>query len=299
MRAVAYAKVNLSLRVEAVRPDGYHPLQSLFQSVSLYDRLELVSPVDGGDGDGVVGWDGEQVPDDHRNLAWLAVEAVRRRIAADAGTAGEPGTALQLRLRKQIPVAAGLGGGSADAAAALHLAVRRLGADPALVGELAPQLGSDVPFCADGGTAMVTGRGETVHRLEPLTGFALGLVVPPVELSTPAVFREWDRLGEPAGPETASSGLPPAVRSYAPLVNDLYPAAVSLMPELDDWRHELQHRWERPVAMSGSGPTLFAWFVDRAEAESALTVAPTGARATHAVLPVDRGWSKEAHPDPA
>jgi len=291
MRAIAYAKVNLSLRVGALRSDGYHPLQSLFQSVTLGDRLELTVPPGGADDDGIVGWDGEQVPDDHRNLAWLAVEAVRQRMAAEA-------TPLRLRLDKQIPVAAGLGGGSADAAAALHLAVRRLGADPALVAELAPELGSDVPFCAVGGTAMVTGRGETLDRLEPLTGFALGLVVPPVELSTPAVFREWDRLGGPAGPETPSGGLPPAVRTYAPLVNDLYPAAVSLMPELEDWRHELQQRWERPVTMSGSGPTLFGWFVDLAEAESALAVAPTGARATHAVLPVDRGWIEEALPDP-
>lgn len=296
MRALANAKVNLSLRVDGLREDGFHTITSLFQSVSLADRLEL-EPVDGADG--IFGWEGGAVPDGDRNLAWRAVEAVRTEVAlADPSVGSRP---LRLRLAKRIPVAAGMGGGSADAAAALHLAVGVLGTPPAvdgraLVGRLALSLGSDVPFCVQGGTAMVTGRGEIVHPMEPLTGFALGLVVPPVELATPAVFSAWDRRsgapgGRRRGVELGPSGLPPSLRDHAPLYNDLYPAAVSLAPAVDEWRRELETVWGRPVAMSGSGPTLFALFVDLAEATAAGGVVPPGARSIEAVEPVAAGWS--------
>ena len=296
MRAFANAKVNLSLRVEGLRPDGFHDLSSLFQSVSLSDRLEL----EPSDDDGITGWQGEAVPDGERNLAWRAVAAVRHELATAGGaSAAASGRGLRLWLAKRIPVAAGMGGGSADAGAALHLAVRVLGTPPgvdaaALVDRLAPTLGSDVPFCARGGTAMMTGRGEVVNPVEPLTGFALGIVVPPIELATPAVFSAWDHLatsGRAQGVELATGGLPPSVRDHAPLRNDLYPAAVSLAPEVDDWRRELETAWGRPVAMSGSGPTLFAFFVDLAEATAAGEVIPPGARAVEAVVPVAVGWS--------
>jgi 4-diphosphocytidyl-2-C-methyl-D-erythritol kinase len=299
VRALAHAKVNLSLQVDGLRPDGFHALTSLFQSVSLSDRLELESSEE----DGVTGWRGEVVPDGDRNLAWRAVAAVRRELDLPEADAG--GRALRLRLAKRIPMAAGMGGGSADAAAALHLAVRVLGTPPgvdaaALVDRLAPSLGSDVPFCARGGTAMVTGRGETVHPLEPLTGFALGIVVPPIELSTPAVFSAWDRLGTSArgqGVAMGPGGLPPSVRDHGPLRNDLYPAATSLAPEVDDWRRELESAWGRPVAMSGSGPTLFAFFVDLAEATDAGEAIPPGARTVEAVVPVAGGWSWDRDED--
>ena len=123
---------------------------------------------------------------------------MRRRCRADPG--------LALRLDKQHPGGGRARGGSADAAAALHLASRLLGASPGLPAELAPDIGSDVPFCVTGGTALVTGRGEVVTPIPAVLGYALAVVVPPVELSTPAVFRTWDDLGGVTGPGAARVG---------------------------------------------------------------------------------------------
>jgi 4-diphosphocytidyl-2-C-methyl-D-erythritol kinase len=282
MRALAYAKVNLSLRVGRRRSDGYHPLHSIFQSVSFTDRLELDHSVH----DGIVGVDGAPVPDDERNLAWQAVLAVRRAVGATAP--------VQVRLEKQIPAAAGLGGGSADAAAALHLARLFYGAPAELVHELAPTLGSDVPFCVTGGTALVQGRGDVVDPLEPIGGYALAVVVPPVELSTPEVFRVWDDLGGPEGPRLAESALPPQLRDHSPVRNDLYPAAVAVAPELEGWRADLAERWGRVVTMSGSGAALMAFFVDLDEATSAADAVPPGVRAAVATEPVPMGWALDA-----
>lgn len=281
MQALAHAKVNLSLRVDSLAGDGYHPLHGVFQSISWSDRLELAPS----DEDRVTAWDGGTVADDTDNLAWRAVTIMRA--ATDATQR------LHLRLQKEIPIAAGLGGGSADAAAALQLSRRMLGGSQALAEAMAPQLGSDVPFCLSGGTALVEGRGEIVTPLEPHGGYGLALVVPPIELATPRVYAAWDRLGAPVGPRIAVSDLPPVLRPHAPLVNDLYPAAVSLAPHLDDWRDELGAAWGRPVMMSGSGPTLFGLFVDRDEAEAALDVIPRGARAVHAAEPLPVGWRIE------
>jgi 4-diphosphocytidyl-2C-methyl-D-erythritol kinase len=282
MRAVAHAKVNLTLRVERLRPDGFHDLVSVFQSIGWSDRLEL-STVEPSVGDpGIISEDGRPVVDGEDNVAWRAVQAVRHRVGAEA--------ALALRLDKRIPVAAGLGGGSADAAAALHLATRLLGASPDVPAELAPDLGSDVPFCVTGGTALVTGRGEVVTPLPAVLGYALAVVVPPVELSTPAVFHAWDDLGGVAGPALPASAAPPLLREHGPLRNDLYAAAVALAPEVDEWRVELETRWGRPVALSGSGPALFAFFVDLDEAQGAVGDVPRGARGAEAVEPVSVGW---------
>ncbi len=282
MQAVAHAKVNLTLRVERLRPDGFHDLVSVFQSIGWSDRLELsmVEPTAGEPG--IASWDGGPVVDGDGNSAWRAVQAVRRHVGADAG--------LALRLDKRIPVAAGLGGGSADAAAALHLASRLLGASPGLPAELAPDIGSDVPFCVTGGTALVTGRGEVVTPIPAVLGYALAVVVPPVELSTPAVFRTWDDLGGVTGPALPESAAPPLLREHGPLRNDLYAAAVALAPAVDEWRLELEARWARPVALSGSGPSLFAFFVDLDEAQGAVGDVPPGARGAEAVEPVPVGW---------
>ncbi len=281
MRALAHAKVNLGLRIERVRPDGYHPLHGIFQSIDWTDRLELRFAADD-DGDLVERWSGGDVVDGSDNLAWRAVAAVR--------AAAERSRPLRLRLDKQIPVAAGLGGGSADAAAALHMAVRLLRAPAELIEELAPTLGSDVPFCTIGGTARVSGRGDVVERLDFIGGYGLALVVPPVELATSAVYRRWDELRGPSGEPFPERALPPVLRSHAPLANDLFPAAASLAPGLDEWRSELHAVWGRPVLMSGSGPTLMGFFLDREEAEAAQSEVPRGARAIQAAAPVARGW---------
>jgi 4-diphosphocytidyl-2-C-methyl-D-erythritol kinase len=278
IRAETYAKINIGLRVGSLREDGFHPVGGIFQSIDVADQLTL----EPAGSDSIAGTGGRPVADGLDNLAFRAASAVRSRAGAQ-----QP---LRLSLDKAIPAAAGLGGGSADAAAGLAVAGKYFGVSQSVLVELAPQLGSDVPFCLVGGTARVSGRGDIVDQLALLTGFSLAVVVPPVEISTPAAFAKWDKLGEPEGPEFPKGSLPPSLRSDSDLRNDLYPAAVALAPTLDDWRADLEQRWGRPVLLSGSGPSLFGFFVDLDEAADAVGAVPVGARFAEPcdLLPV--GW---------
>lgn len=279
MEAIACAKVNLSLRVGKLRGDGRHEVAGIFQSIGWTDHLTL----EFGEPDGIVGAGAAEVPAGDDNLAWQAVTAVR--LAKDTGRPA------RLVLDKRIPVAGGLGGGSADAAAALALAGRIYDVPDATLVELAGPLGSDVPFCFRGGIAMVSGGGEGVAPLDALGGFGLAIVVPPAELSTAAVYRTWDELDGPEGEALAGSDLPPQLRDLGPLGNDLYPAAVALAPVVGEWRAELAARFGRPVFLSGSGPSLAAYFLDDEEATAALDIVPPGARMAWAGGPVTFGWA--------
>lgn len=276
MKANAYAKVNLGLHVRPAGSDGIHPLRGLFQTVDWHDEIT----VEDAEEDSIEVPNGG-APEDESNLAWQAIAAARKLGRTDRPT--------RLVVLKQIPSPAGLGGGSADAAAALHLAARRFSVSHDDVRKLAVDLGSDVPFAFVGGTAIVTGKGEFVTPRSDAAGFALAIVVPPIVLDTSAVYRAWDGLGGPEGPAIGAGALPPVLREYAPLANDLYPAAVAVAPEVDDWRAELTHRWGVPVVMTGSGAALFAYFPTRTEAEDAVTLAPNEARAAKAAKPVPRG----------
>lgn len=277
----ALAKVNLGLRVGRRRDDGFHPVDGVFQSIDLRDRLSIAIA----EQDVIRTSGGRTVQEGLDNLAFAAAAAVR-----DVSGSSQR---LAVTLDKTIPYASGLGGGSADAAAALAIAGRLFGVDPEALAVLAPQLGSDVPFCLRGGTARVAGRGELVTPLDNLDGFALGLVVPPFEVSTPAVFTSWDDLAGPEGLRIAASDLPPALRGEGDMVNDLYRAAVAVADGLDDWRRELEAAWGRPVMLSGSGPSLFGFFLDRDEASHAITAIPSGARLAEPADLVDRGWEIE------
>lgn len=272
MRFEAFAKINLGLTVHPSRAER-HPIDALNLSVSWADELEVaVAESDAVDVQG-------PVPTDHSNLAWQAVTAVRPAT----------GSALRLRLRKRIPAAAGLGGGSADAAAALAAAGEIFGISQESLLAAAADLGSDVPFCFVGGLAVVGGTGELVTPLPPVDGFACAIVVPPFDLPTADVYRTWDEADHPVGPPLVADDLPPSLRGYAPLRNDLFGAAVLLRPEIEEWRSELQSRWSRRVVLTGSGPSLFAFFVDRDEAQSAVLEAPPGLRAANAVTPLPAG----------
>jgi 4-diphosphocytidyl-2-C-methyl-D-erythritol kinase len=274
----ACAKVNLSLRVDAPRPDRLHLLHGLFQSILWLDRLELV----GAEVDRLQSPQGAEVVDGWHNLAWQAVTMVR-----DQAAASDP---MSLTLAKRIPVEAGLGGGSADAAAGLACAGEHFGIGGDDLAGFAPILGSDVPFCFAGGTAEVAGVGDRIRRRSTPGRYSLGFVVPPAVVPTAAAYRRWDELGGPRGFAVEGSSLPPELRDFGPLVNDLYPAAVDLEPVVEDWRSELADRWARPVMMTGSGPALFALFTDSEEAREAIRVVPPGARAVAATVPVPFGW---------
>jgi 4-diphosphocytidyl-2-C-methyl-D-erythritol kinase len=276
MRAEAYAKVNFSLRVRARDASGKHPLRSLVQSIDWADRLAL-EPASA-DSFAVTGL---PAPADESNLAWRAVEAVR-------AVASRPLSAA-LTLDKRIPLAAGLGGGSADAAAALVLAGAWFGVSLADRDRLAPGLGADVPFCLLGGTAWMEGYGERLTALPPLRGFWLAVAVPPFEVPTGAAYSRWDELEGPDGPAVPGRDLPPELRPFEPLVNDLVPAALSLAPGLGDWAADLRRLWGRALLMSGSGPAHFALFPTASEAAAA-AAAVSGSRGARACLPLPQGW---------
>ncbi|MEK7252168.1 MAG: 4-(cytidine 5'-diphospho)-2-C-methyl-D-erythritol kinase [Actinomycetota bacterium] len=270
-----FAKVNLSLRVRPRDTSGYHPIRSLVQSIGWADRVTLGFAHDE-DGFTVDG----DLPAEEDNLAWRAVNAVRR----DAGSRRP----VLLHLEKRIAVAAGLGGGSADAAAGLVAASRLLQSAPEAATRLAPELGSDVAFCLVGGTAWMEGRGEVVTGVPIETDYAVAVMVPPFELSTAEVYRRWDEMDGPAGVGVEGRSLPPSLREYAPFANDLVPAALDLNPHLGEWKKDLGRAWGRPALLSGSGPAVFGFFSDEEEANAAIAVVE-GARGLWAGVPVSFG----------
>src|SRR5918992_2258615 len=239
--ARAPGKVNLSLLVGAPRPDGLHPLASVVQAVSLADELTL-GPADGSEDEVVC--PGVEGP----NLAAAALRAFRE-------ASGWNAPPQRLEIVKRVPVAAGMGGGSADAAAALRLAAHAAGgAPPELLHELAVELGADVPSQLAPGRVLMSGAGERVDRLPDPDPFGLVIVPSPHALSTPEVYAAFDRRATARSPEeleraraAALAGEPP------PPVNDLQDAARALCPAIDDALF--------PGAMvSGSGPTVFGLY---------------------------------------
>jgi 4-diphosphocytidyl-2-C-methyl-D-erythritol kinase len=263
------AKLNLALLVDPPRSDGYHPLQSLVQTVEWLDSLE----VEEADEDAVVIHGADIDPED--NLVSRALRTFRTRGFVPP---------LDIVLTKQIPQAAGLGGGSSNAAATL-LAATHVGRHPrSLAEELAPGIGSDVLLFLTGGTLLVGGVGEEIEAMPPLEGFSVAVAVPPFEMSTPAVYERWDAMEGPIGETIDPHLLPPPLRDGIPIRNDLTPAAMSLEPELADFMADLRARWGGPVAMTGSGSACFAFFpeideaIDAADSVSAMSRAARGVR---------------------
>lgn len=180
----AFAKLNLTLDVLGKRPDGYHDLKSVMQTISLRDDIEI----DIGTGKPwCLKCDNEEIPTDERNLAWKAA-----KVFFDA-TKKDPG-GLEIRITKRIPCEAGLGGGSADAAAVLRALNRHYG-EPLSIGalaELGASVGSDVPFCVIGGTAMVEGRGDKLRKLPDMPDCIFVVCKPDFSASTPELYRKLD-----------------------------------------------------------------------------------------------------------
>lgn len=192
----AYAKVNLTLDVLGKRPDGYHDLKSVMQTLSIRDDIEI----DMGTGaDWKLECDKEEIPTDESNLAWKAA-----KVFCDAAKKDPDG--LTIRITKRIPSQAGMGGGSADAAAVLRALNRHYG-EPFSIGalaELGAQVGSDVPFCVIGGTAMVEGRGERIRVLPPIPDNCFFVVCKPdFSASTPELYRKLDEKAIAKRPDHA------------------------------------------------------------------------------------------------
>jgi 4-diphosphocytidyl-2-C-methyl-D-erythritol kinase len=297
--ARAPAKVNVHLAVGPLRPDGFHELRTVYLAVSLFDTV-TVRPGDGlaltvsGEGTGAARG-ADLVPADRRNLVWRAAELL-------AASSGVPADAT-IEIAKSIPAAAGLAGGSADAAAAL-VALDALWGTRAsredLVG-LAAKLGSDVPFSLLGGVALGAGRGEQVTPVLARTRWNWVLGIAGEGLSTPAVYGELDRLraaGRVPGGEDLAAAEPviAALRSGPPdalassLVNDLQAPALALRPELGRALRTATDAGALAVLVSGSGPTVAALAADERDAVR-LTAELAGAgvfrtvRAVHGPVP--------------
>jgi 4-diphosphocytidyl-2-C-methyl-D-erythritol kinase len=265
IRERAPAKVNLVLQVGPPRDDGLHEICSIFASLGLSDELTFLASES--DRDEVV-CPGVEGP----NLVHRALRLFRERV--------DPGLpALQVTIDKRIPVAAGLGGGSADAAAALRAANELAGRplDPAGLRELAGEVGADVPSQVEPRHALVTGAGEHVERLRLP---AMGLVLVPSEdgLSTADVYREADRIEstrerlDPDRLRALAAGPLPTLA--AGVENDLEAAAMSLRPEIGEPVEHLRKAGALAAALSGSGPTAFGIFSGPAVAERAVAAVP-------------------------
>lgn len=189
----AYAKLNLTLDVLGKREDGYHDLQSVMQTISIRDDIEI----DVGTGKP---WrllcSDETLPADERNLAWKAADVFCR-------TMNRNPDGLEIRIVKRIPSGAGMGGGSADAAAVLRALNRHYGEPLSVLAlaELGAQVGSDVPFCVLGGTAMVEGRGERLRKLPNMPDCIFVVCKPDFSVSTPELYEKIDRVAIPQRPD--------------------------------------------------------------------------------------------------
>jgi 4-diphosphocytidyl-2-C-methyl-D-erythritol kinase len=280
----APAKVNLQLAVGPARGDGYHSLVTVFHAVTLFDDV-TVAPADK-TSISVAGDDAAAVPTNRSNLAWQAASALAR-------ATGQRGASVRIEIRKRIPVAAGLAGGSADAAATL-VACNELwqsGLSGSDLAELAATLGSDVPFALVGGTAVGRGRGEQLTPALAAGMYHWALAFGHEGLSTAEVYTTCDRLraarvaagdqAEPGQPEL-SHPLMVALRAGDPeqvgplLTNDLQPAALSLQPALRRTLAAGREHGALGAIVSGSGPTCAFLARDAARARD-IAVALTGA----------------------
>jgi 4-diphosphocytidyl-2-C-methyl-D-erythritol kinase len=294
------AKVNLQLAVGPLRADGYHDLVTVFHAVSLFDEV-TVRPA-GRTSVQVTGEDAAAVPAGRANLAVRAAAA----LAKAAGPKRVPKSAVAIEIRKRIPVAAGLAGGSADAAAAL-VACNELwqaGLSGPELSEVAAGVGSDVAFALLGGTAVGVGRGEQLTAALAAGTYHWVLAFSAGGLATPEVYATCDRLraaragrsaGSPGpprpGPPELSTALMAALRSASPaavgplLANDLQPAALSLRPGLRRTLAAGRELGATGAMVSGSGPTCAFLAADAGHARD-LAVSLTGAGVCRAVVRV-------------
>ena len=266
--ARAPGKVNLSLFVGSRREDGRHEIITLIESVSLADEIELVTRVALDD---EVVCPGVEEP----NIVSRALAGLRAR--------GWDAPRVQVTIRKNIPIAAGMGGGSADAAAVLRMAARLATIEEGALGELAAELGSDVPSQLTPGLALGTGAGDDVEPRAPLAAHAFVILPLPERLSTAAVYAEADRLGLRDNELEFVARVPDLWSSLNPgqrlperlLVNDLEPAALSLCPDIEPALSAVRDTGADRAFVCGSGPTVAGLYWDppagegRARAEAA------------------------------
>jgi 4-diphosphocytidyl-2-C-methyl-D-erythritol kinase len=258
---LAPAKLNLCLFVGPQRDDGLHEIRSLFEPLELADELVIAEA-----GEDEVICEGIDGPD----LTATALAALREN--------GWNGPPLRVEVRKRVPVAAGLGGGSADAAAVLRLARGEVEG----LRSIAAGIGADVPSQLQPRACLVAGAGEVIEPIPPPGDHGIILISQPEGLATAEVYAEADRLGAPRGENELEAirrqlrdavdqgGSPLDYREH--LVNDLQPAAISLRPQIEEALTALEEGGAAHAMVTGSGPTAFGLYPTPAEAEAAVEV---------------------------
>ncbi len=252
MKLISPAKINVFLRVFGRRSDGYHDLASLFQAIDLCDLLDIQLSNDGVDR---LSCDQPSVPNDASNLIIKAANLFRRKTKLAFG--------LTVHLEKRIPIQAGLGGGSSNAATTLW-GLNQLCGCPATIDELiawSGEIGSDITFFLSQGTAYCTGRGEIMRLIPPLPRQDLWIAKPTEGLSTPDVFKRFDNnKADHRDPELALSKC--QLGEFA-CFNDLELPAFLVLPKLAEIKNELQKTCSSQTLMSGSGTSFFCLGVQK------------------------------------
>jgi 4-diphosphocytidyl-2-C-methyl-D-erythritol kinase len=252
MRVRAFAKINRSLRVVGVRPDGFHELRTVFQSIALHDTLTIRAI----HGSFELTCDDPDCPSDEGNLIWRAAEQVWKA----AKRRGAPRD-VSIHLAKRIPLKAGLGGGSSDAAAALRALGRLWRVDAGRVRAIAPALGADVPYFFEGGTVLGLERGDELFPLIDAPPAWVVLAIPSFGVSTKDAFAWWDR-------RRTRVGADPRVRPCN-IRNDLQTIVAKRHPQIAQLVRALKRAGAADAAMSGSGSAVFGLFSTRRGAAGA------------------------------
>ena len=254
------AKINLTLDILGKRPDGYHEVAMVMQSIGLHDTIEMEKSAAGIALTINVPW----LRADEKNLAWRAAELMQQEYGLSGG--------VNMHLTKRIPVAAGLAGGSADAAAVLRGMNRlyELGLSDAKLCELGARLGSDIPFCLLGGTMLSTGRGEVLTRLSNLPETWVVLAKPRISVSTAWAYQNYDEQGAEQHPDNAriqqeiARGDRKAVAKL--LCNVLESVTIKRYDVISRYKTMMLEQGAMASMMSGSGPTVFGLVGSRAQA---------------------------------
>ena len=254
------AKINLTLDILGKRPDGYHEVAMVMQSIGLHDTIEMEKSAAGIALTINVPW----LRADEKNLAWRAVALMQQEYGLSGG--------VNMRLTKRIPVAAGLAGGSADAAAVLRGMNRlyELGLSDAKLCELGARLGSDIPFCLLGGTMLSTGRGEVLTRLSNLPETWVVLAKPRISVSTAWAYQNYDEQGAEQHPDNAriqqeiARGDRKAVAKL--LCNVLESVTIKRYDVISRYKTMMLEQGAMASMMSGSGPTVFGLVGSRVQA---------------------------------
>lgn len=248
----APAKINLMLDVLRKREDGYHEVEMIMTMVDLADRLEMEEL---SRNTIIISSQAGYIPLDEKNLAFQAAKLIKERYKVDKG--------VYIHLDKKIPVAAGLAGGSSDAAAALRGLNRLWGLRIPLdeLSRLGAELGSDVPFCVTGGTAIARGRGEALEHISPPPQCWVVLAKPPINVSTADVYGRFRLSQVDKHPSTEAMAAELAAGSFPgmcqQLGNVLESVTLKLYPEVEQLKESMRKLGADGVLMSGSGPTVF------------------------------------------